>query len=99
VGVVRGEGGVHMYVCIFGVGQSSKKMSAMRLRHKKLSCVLTVREKNLLKESKEVRERNISIIEGTERNKKQVVCFSARNETKRSLWHVEHGKCLVQRGY
>ena len=48
-----------MYVCIFCVGQNSKKMSAMRIRHKKLSCVLTVRERNLalLKELKETKNK------------------------------------------
>jgi hypothetical protein len=68
----KGRGRVHMYVCIFCVGQNSKKMSAMRIRHKKLSCVLTVRERNLLKETKEFRERNLALLKELKETKNKL---------------------------
>jgi hypothetical protein len=69
----KGRGMVHMYVCIFiCVGQNSKKMSAMRIRHKKLSCVLTVRERNLLKETKEFRERKLALLKELKETKNKL---------------------------
>jgi chromosome segregation ATPase len=59
----------------FCVGQSSKKMSAMRIRHKKLSCVLTVRERSLLKETKEVRERNLALLKELKETKNKLYAF------------------------
>jgi hypothetical protein len=65
-----------MYVCMyFCVGQSSKKMSAMRIRHKKLSCVLTVRERSLLKETKEFRERNLALLKELRETKNKLYAF------------------------
>ena len=61
-----------MYFC---VGQNSKKMSAMRIRHKKLSCVLTVRERSLLKETKEVRERNLALLKELKETKNKLYAF------------------------
>jgi len=61
-----------MYFC---VGQSSTKMSAMRIRHKKLSCVLTDRERNLLKETKEVRERNLALLKELRDTKNKLYAF------------------------
>jgi chromosome segregation ATPase len=59
----------------FCVGQNSKKMSAMRIRHKKLSCVLTVRERSLLKETKEFRERNLALLKELKETKNKLYAF------------------------
>jgi dynactin complex subunit len=50
-------------------------MSAMRIRHKKLSCVLTVRERSLLKETKEVRERNLALLKELKETKNKLYAF------------------------
>ena len=50
-------------------------MSAMRIRHKKLSCVLTVRERSLLKETKEFRERNLALLKELKETKNKLYAF------------------------
>ena len=69
----------------------------MRIRHKKLSCVLTVRERNLLKETKEVRERNLALLKELKETKNKLYAFQQEMRQKgrcgmlvmKNVWYRE----------
>ena len=72
-------------------------MSAMRIRHKKLSCVLTVRERNLLKETKNVRKRNLALLKKLRDTKNRLYVFQQEMRQKgrcgmlvmKNVWYRE----------